>query len=220
MEAAAETVRLLTHTILPERPHQLAQSPDWRVTNEERPKRVEEWDHSRLQYMTFVSDGDRGVLFTRNYYDIRPEPPRPVSREVNILSKGGAKKLSLSDYNKKKTGATTSASPPDTTNSPSLKKPGDRLVPLSSDPSPPEESRRSTNKSGHVESQGSSKFKTTSSESIADSRYAKQRQRQSMRLHLICFSFVNRVQFTTQAIILTPSASFTRAKKTSQRRRR
>jgi hypothetical protein len=176
MEAAAETVRLLTRTILPERPHQLAQSPDWRVTNEERPKRMEEWDHPRLQYMTFVSDGDRGVLFTRNYYDIRPEPPKPMLREVNVLARGGAKKLSLSDYNKKKTtGANTSASPPDTTSSPGLKKSSDRPVPISSDHNQPEESRRSANKPNHYEpqSQGSSKSKTTSSDSLADSRYAK-----------------------------------------------
>lgn len=65
--------------------------------------------------MTMVTDADRGVLFARGYYDIRPEPPRPKPRDVNVLSRVGAKKLSLSDYNKKKTAAASSVSPPDST---------------------------------------------------------------------------------------------------------
>lgn len=75
-----------------------------------------------------VNEGDRGVLFTRGYYDIRPEPPttKPVPREVDVLARGGAKKLSLSDYAKKKSGAAASASPSDPPTPSSQKKSSDK----------------------------------------------------------------------------------------------
>lgn len=165
MEAAAETVRHLTRTILPERPHQLAQSPDWRSTFEEHPKRIEEWENSRLQYMTLVSEADRGVLFTRGYYDIRPEPPRPVPREVNALARGSAKKLSLSDYTKKKTGAATSTSPPDTTPSQSQKRSSDRQAPP--EPKQSDEARRTGSKLGSADL----KPKAALNDALGDSRY-------------------------------------------------
>lgn len=116
MEAAAETVRQLSRTILPERPHHLAQSPDWRSRchPDDTSRRYEEWHDSRLQYMTFLTEADRGTLFTRGYYDIRQEPPRPVSKDVNALARGAPPKktLSLSDYKNKKTATPASASPP------------------------------------------------------------------------------------------------------------
>ncbi len=129
MDAAAETVKELSRTILPERPHQLAKSPDWksRYPPDDSNRRCEEWNDTRLQYMTFVSEADRGVLFTRGYYDIRPEPPKPDPKEVNALARGGAaKKLSLSDYKNKKTGAAASPSPLDTTPSHTPRKSNDR----------------------------------------------------------------------------------------------
>jgi hypothetical protein len=127
MEAVAETVKQLTRTILPERPHQLAPNLEWKSRQEDSSRHYEEWKQTRLQYMTLLSDADRGILFTRGYDDIRPEPPKPVPKEVNALARGGAaKKLSLSDYKNKKTGATTSASPPDSTSSNTPKKPVDR----------------------------------------------------------------------------------------------
>lgn len=161
MEAAAETVRRLTRTILPERPHQLAASLDWRAAHEENPKRMEEWDNRRLQYMTLLSDADRGVLFTRGYDDIRPEPPKPVPREVNALARGNAKKLSLSDYNKKKTSTPASASPPDSTTPSQIQKK------VTSEPKQPEETRRLVGKLGSADSRS----KTASSDSLGDSRY-------------------------------------------------
>lgn len=116
MEAAAKTVELLTQRHLPEKPHNLSASPDWRhtkPTTESRP--FEEWNSQRLQYSTFLSEADRGVLLTRPYYDMREEPPKPVPREVNALSSKNSsekKKLSLSDYkNKKTTGAAPSPEP-------------------------------------------------------------------------------------------------------------
>ncbi|KAJ4136013.1 hypothetical protein NW768_003621 [Fusarium equiseti] len=112
MEAAAKTVQQLTQRILPEKPHHLSYSADWRYNipaNESRHKHFEEWDNTRLQYSTLVSEADRGVLLTRSYYDMRVEPPKPVPRDVGILAKGGEKKkLSLSDYKNKKTSGLTS----------------------------------------------------------------------------------------------------------------
>ncbi|KAF5017539.1 hypothetical protein F66182_10521 [Fusarium sp. NRRL 66182] len=120
MEAAAKTVQQLTQRILPEKPHHLSYSPDWRYylpANESRQKHYEEWDNTRLQYSTLVSEADRGVLLTRSYYDMRVEPPKPVPRDVGILAKGGEKKkLSLSDYkNKKTSGVTSETSTPEPT---------------------------------------------------------------------------------------------------------
>lgn len=115
MEAAAKTVELLTQRTLPDTPYYLSNSPDWRY----RPRpddhsRPEEWHSTRLQYSTLLAEADRGVLLTRPDYDMREEPPKPVSRDISSLSKSGGekKKLSLSDYKNKKT-APTSASPPE-----------------------------------------------------------------------------------------------------------
>lgn len=115
MEAARKSIEVLSQRILPERPHHLAFHPEWRF----RPSHgdgnsFEEWHHPRLQYLTLLSEADRGVLFTKSDYDMREEPAKPLPREVNALAKGGEKKkLSLSDYKNKKTGATSSTSPPE-----------------------------------------------------------------------------------------------------------
>ncbi|OAA43793.1 hypothetical protein NOR_04368 [Metarhizium rileyi] len=127
MEAAAKTVDVLSRRILPEKPHHLAASPTWRyrpppdddtASDSRRPKRrFEEWHNNRLQYLTLLSEADRGTLFTRPYYDMREEPVKPVPRDVSTLAKGPGtgekKKLSLSDYKNKKTGLVASASPPE-----------------------------------------------------------------------------------------------------------
>lgn len=127
MEAAAKTVEVLSKRILPEKPHHLSFSPTWRhrplpedddVADARGAKRrFEEWHNTRLQYLTFLSEADRGTLLTRSYYDMREEPSKPVPREVGALSKGATtaekKKLSLSDYRNKKTGIVPSASPPE-----------------------------------------------------------------------------------------------------------
>lgn len=122
MEAAAKTVHLLTQRILPEKPHHLSYSTDWkcRPPHDDNAKHFEEWDNPRLQYMTFVSEADRGLLLTRPYYDMRVEPSKPVPREVNALAKpsGEKKKLSLSDYKNKK----TTVPPSDTYSEPAITK--------------------------------------------------------------------------------------------------
>ncbi|PNP50841.1 hypothetical protein THARTR1_08462 [Trichoderma harzianum] len=96
MEAARKSIEVLSQRILPERPHHLAFHPEWRF----RPSHgdgnsFEEWHHPRLQYLTLLSEADRGVLFTKSDYDMREEPAKPLPRE------------------NKKTGATSSTSPPE-----------------------------------------------------------------------------------------------------------
>lgn len=141
MDAAAKTVESLSQHILPDKPHHLSYNPLWRF----RPRpddasRFEEWCNSRLQYMTLVSHADRGTVLTRSYYDMREEPPKPVPREVSALAKAGGdkkKKLSLSDYKNKRTGAVSS--PP----GPAVSKPKDSL------PAPPLDAPKSTNADRH-----------------------------------------------------------------------
>ncbi|KAL5630442.1 hypothetical protein BROUX41_000314 [Berkeleyomyces rouxiae] len=67
--------------------------------------------------MTFVSgEADRGLLMTRPYYDMREEPPAPISSASLLTKKKSSNKISLSDYNKKKiTGVNSPAAPPTTT---------------------------------------------------------------------------------------------------------
>lgn len=126
MEAAAKTVEVLSKRILPEKPHHLSFSTTWRfrpppeddaAESRGAKRRFEEWHNTRLQYLTLLSEADRGILFTRPHYDMREEPVKPVPREVSALSKGAGtgekKKLSLSDYKNKKTGAVISTSPPE-----------------------------------------------------------------------------------------------------------
>lgn len=138
MEAAAETIRGL-RAILPDKPHQLAKTPDWVAKEKDissSPNFREEYHHTRLGYMTFSSEADRGLLFTRSYDDIRPAKPMP--REVNALSRSGAtKKLSVNDYLKKKSAApspdlTPAATP--TPMTPDMRKP-DKLKPPPTDAS-------------------------------------------------------------------------------------
>lgn len=104
MEAAAKQVKLLSQRILPDRPHHLSFSPDARYTVPSDDQGPEEHIHRRLQYMTFVSDGDRGLLLTRPYYEMREEPPTSSAKEKPALSRSEKKpamKMSLSDYKNK-----------------------------------------------------------------------------------------------------------------------
>jgi hypothetical protein len=115
MDAAAKSLQFLSQRVLPELPHTLSNSPDWRYRPPavESKKHYEEWDNPRLQYMTLISHAERGPLLTRSYHDMRVEP-RPAHRDISSLAKAGGekKKLSLSDYkNKKTTGATAETTP-------------------------------------------------------------------------------------------------------------
>jgi hypothetical protein len=106
MEAAAKTVQLLTQRILPERPHHLAYSTDRRFRVPPDDARVfEEEIYRGLQYMSLLSDADRGVLFTRSYYDMREEPPAANESQTTNnavrIDKKPSTKISLSDYKNK-----------------------------------------------------------------------------------------------------------------------
>lgn len=160
MEAAAKTVEELSKSILPDKPHQLSFVPDWRyrpppdaddAESRGAKRRFEEWHNTRLQYLTFVSEADRGTVLTRSYYDMREEPAKLVPREVSALAKSGStgekKKLSLSDYKNKKTGV-ASASPPE----PAIakKKESERAASQAASPagSTPNPATQDTNRSG------------------------------------------------------------------------
>ncbi|CCF32168.1 hypothetical protein CH063_04607 [Colletotrichum higginsianum] len=104
MEAAAKKVQLLAQRILPDRPHHLSVSPDQRFrVPPDHSKLFEEFKYPRLQYMTLLSDADRGMLLTRPYYDMREEPPNlTAAKDPNAkMEKKSVTKLSLSDYKNK-----------------------------------------------------------------------------------------------------------------------
>lgn len=70
MDVAAQEITKLVQRILPERPHHLSVSATGRY-----PVPPGLWPNtSPLQYTTFVSEADRGVLLTRPYFDIQLEP--------------------------------------------------------------------------------------------------------------------------------------------------
>ncbi|KAL8365778.1 hypothetical protein RB595_004522 [Gaeumannomyces hyphopodioides] len=112
MDLAAQRVHSLAQRILPERPHHLALLPDGRY-----PVPPDFWQHhSHLQYSTFLSDTDRGILLTRPYYEIiREEPDQHTRSPAATAPKPEAKKvvtkMSFKDYQNSK--KKLSSSPPD-----------------------------------------------------------------------------------------------------------
>lgn len=116
METAAKSLQFLSQRVLPELPHTLSNSPDWRYRPPvvEPKKYMEEVENHRLQYMTFISHAERGPLLTRSYHDMRVEQ-RPAHRDISSLAKAGPekKKLSLSDYKNKKTTGAVADIPPE-----------------------------------------------------------------------------------------------------------
>jgi len=110
MDGAAKSIDIVAKRILPHNPHHLSLSLGRKF-----PKPDGFWfdgASSPLQYLTFVSDADRGILITRPSYDICEEPESaPLPMPVKVLAKGEVKKkLSIKDYQKKKN---NSASPTD-----------------------------------------------------------------------------------------------------------
>lgn len=102
METAAERIRSAVKNILPERPHHLALSLETKY-----PVPPNFWHHqSPLQYSTFLSDADRGILLTRPYFDICDEPVVPLTTPQHTPLAGPKKagnKVSLKDWKNKKT---------------------------------------------------------------------------------------------------------------------
>jgi len=113
MDGAAKKISYLAQRVLPDRPHHLAISPTKRY-----PVPRDFWQYnSRLQYTTYLSDADRGVLLTRPYYEIhestgsdapvdnaRATPRSEVKKPVT--------KMSFKDYQQSKQ-KKMSESPPD-----------------------------------------------------------------------------------------------------------
>lgn len=111
MDLAAQRVHSLAQRILPDRPHHLALFSDRRY-----PVPPDFWQHhSNLQYSTFLSDTDRGILFTRPYYEIREEPETlqrsPTAAVSKLEPKKNVTKMSFKDYQNSKKKLSTS--PPD-----------------------------------------------------------------------------------------------------------
>lgn len=106
MEEAADRIRSVVKNLLPERPHHLSLYSDRKY---QVPPNF--WQHqSPLQYSTFISDADRGVLLTRPYFDICAEP-EPESTPLGPVRNGPKKtlnKMSFKDYKKQKEKASTS----------------------------------------------------------------------------------------------------------------
>lgn len=106
MEEAADRIRSVVKNLLPERPHHLSLYPDRKYKV---PPNF--WQHqSPLQYSTFISDADRGILLTRPYFDIcdEPEPESTSSGAVRNGPKKTLNKMSFKDYKKQKEKASTS----------------------------------------------------------------------------------------------------------------
>ncbi|KAL2171643.1 hypothetical protein VTG60DRAFT_2211 [Thermothelomyces hinnuleus] len=103
MDGAEENAHDVAQQILPESPHHLSLSFDRRFP------RPDAWTFSgpssSLQYMTYISAAQRGILTTRAAFEISDETP-PPPMPVKALAKGEPrKKLSLMDYQNRKKSA-------------------------------------------------------------------------------------------------------------------
>jgi hypothetical protein len=106
MEREAKRIETISQKYLPNSPYHLSDS-----TTRRYPSPVGVWfdgPSSRLQYMTYLSDADRGILFTRASFDILVDPSTPAqSSALNATPKGESKKavnkIAFKDYQRKKT---------------------------------------------------------------------------------------------------------------------
>ncbi|KAI0131240.1 hypothetical protein F4814DRAFT_405337 [Daldinia grandis] len=132
MEEVTKHIETLVKDVLPFKAHYLSLDTTRRYRPHADDKRLEEQDIRPLQYTTFVSDAERGVLLTRAYFDVREEPLNPVSATDTPTPRRTdpskpKTKLSLKDYkNRKKSpdGEETpkSVAQPSKTNAPPKKK--------------------------------------------------------------------------------------------------
>ncbi|KAK8024753.1 hypothetical protein PG990_002576 [Apiospora arundinis] len=107
MEGTGKTIGSLINAYLPGHPLHLSISATAQHTIPARDPRPEEDIITELQYMTYLHDVDRGVLFTRAEYDIikEPEPEyknAPTSQTPRTDPNKPVTKLSLKDYKNKK----------------------------------------------------------------------------------------------------------------------
>ncbi|KAI0831576.1 hypothetical protein F5Y06DRAFT_200663 [Hypoxylon sp. FL0890] len=107
MEQATKTIEKLVKNILPPQPHFLSLDTTRRYRPHADDKRLEEQDIRHLQYSTFLSDADRGILLTRAYFDVREEPVNPTNAIDTPTPRRSdpnkpKTKLSLKDYKNRK----------------------------------------------------------------------------------------------------------------------
>lgn len=102
MDGVAEVAKkacLVAERVLPGRPHHLTLNPNRKYTP---PSGF--WftgTSSRLQYLTNLSDADRGMLLTVPFFEIMDEPE--AVNPVKAVQRGEAKKkLSMKDYKARK----------------------------------------------------------------------------------------------------------------------
>ncbi|XXG97672.1 hypothetical protein Hte_003979 [Hypoxylon texense] len=106
MEEATKTIDTLVKNILPFKAHYLSVDTR-RFRQHVDEKRLEEQEIRPLQYTTFVSDAERGILLTRAYFDVREEPANPANATNTPLPRKTDQskpktKLSLKDYKNRK----------------------------------------------------------------------------------------------------------------------
>ncbi|KAK8078070.1 hypothetical protein PG996_004240 [Apiospora saccharicola] len=107
MEGTAKSIGTLINAYLPGHPHHLSISATAQYTLPAKDSRPDEDIITQLQYMTYLHDVDRGVLFTRAEYDILKEPEpeyknAPASQTPRTDPNKPVTKLSLKDYKNRK----------------------------------------------------------------------------------------------------------------------
>jgi hypothetical protein len=112
MEQQAKRIDHICQKYLPESPYHLSESASRRY-----PVALTFWyegPSSRLQYMTFISDADRGLLLTRASFDIGLDPstssqPNSLNGTPQRESKKAVNKMSFKDYQRMKTSSMSPA---------------------------------------------------------------------------------------------------------------
>ncbi|KAI2783047.1 hypothetical protein F4815DRAFT_378246 [Daldinia loculata] len=132
MEEVTKHIETLVKDVLPFKAHYLSLDTTRRYRPHADDKRLEEQDIRPLQYTTFVSDAERGVLLTRAYFDVREEPLNSVSAADTPTPRRAdpskpKTKLSLKDYKNRKRSPDGEETPksvaqPSKTNAPPKKK--------------------------------------------------------------------------------------------------
>ncbi|KAK8093909.1 hypothetical protein PG997_000594 [Apiospora hydei] len=107
MEGTAKSIGTLINAYLPGHPHHLSISATAQYALPANNSRPEEDIITQLQYMTYLHDVDRGVLFTRAEYDIIKEPEIEYKNALAAQTprtdpNKPVTKLSLKDYKNRK----------------------------------------------------------------------------------------------------------------------
>ncbi|KAI1764307.1 hypothetical protein GGR53DRAFT_494144 [Hypoxylon sp. FL1150] len=149
MEEATKTIDTLVKNILPVKAHYLSlDTRRYRQHVDE--KHLEEDVIRPLQYTTFVSDAERGILLTRAYFDVREEPANPTNATSTPLPRKTdpnkpKTKLSLKDYKNRKKSPDGEEIPKPTAQLPKVNAPSKKLPePVAEDMENRRDGRRET----------------------------------------------------------------------------